>query len=341
MPDAVECGLCRTTGEFIALRSEWGALWRDDPHATPFQSPEWLLPWWHQFGQPQLRLVTIRRSGDLIGLLPFYLYQEPRTQERQLLPIGVGTSDYLDGIFRPDCMIEHIQQALDLICDDDQSWDALYISQLRPQSKLMQAMQLDSRNYAPTTGESCSQMPAVGMSDLPQKIRRNAMYYRNRAMRLGKLELTLADDSSVPATFDALRGLHRARWEICKQPGVLADKRVLAWHRESLQLLQKSGMLRLYRLTLSNEIIGVLYALVDPPSRPHRTQYFYLPAYSTAHAELRPGTLLTAFAIDSAAAEGVQTIDMLRGDEPYKRIWHLQPVATYGFAARNEAQRAA
>jgi CelD/BcsL family acetyltransferase involved in cellulose biosynthesis len=91
-------------------------------------------------------------------------------------------------------------------------------------------------------------------------------------------------------------------------------------------------MLRLSSLSLNSETIGVLYSLIDPPSRLTRTQYFYLTAYSTGHAELRPGTLLLALAIERAAEEEVWTIDMLRGDEAYKQIWHLERVPTYGFA---------
>ncbi|HET9087969.1 MAG TPA: GNAT family N-acetyltransferase, partial [Acidobacteriaceae bacterium] len=96
-------------------------------------------------------------------------------------------------------------------------------------------------------------------------------------------------------------------------------------------------------LRLNGEIIGVLYSLIDPPRasrsahRIARTQYFYLTAYSLQHADLRPGTLLLALAIEQAANEGVQTIDMLRGDEAYKQIWHLTRTPTAGFTVRNTA----
>jgi CelD/BcsL family acetyltransferase involved in cellulose biosynthesis len=321
----------RTTRELDGFAPLWSALWQDDPQATPFQSPEWLLPWWHQFGQPELRAVVISQDARLIGFLPFYIYQEPDTGERQLLLLGVGTTDYLDGIFSPACTQEYVQAALDLACTE-KDWDILSASQLRPPSMLFQALQSAGLSIRHFDGESCSRMPAVRMAELPQKIRRNAMYYRNRAMRLGKLELTVANESNWAASFDALQRLHTTRWEDCGQPGVLADQRVIAWHREAVPRLQRGGMLRLSSLSLNGETIGVLYSLIDPPSRPMRTQYFYLTAYSTGHAELRPGTLLLAFAIERAAEEGVRTIDMLRGDEAYKQIWHMERVPTYGFA---------
>jgi hypothetical protein len=209
----------RTTREFDVFAPQWSALWQEDPHATPFQSPEWLLPWWHQFGQPELRAVVISQDARLIGFLPFYIYREPDTGERQLLLLGVGTTDYLDGIFSPACTQEYVQAALDLMCAE-KDWDILSASQSRRRSMLFQALQqspgLSIRQF---DGESCSQMPAVRMAELPQKIRRNAMYYRNRAMRLGKLELTLRMNRT---------GLNRSmRCNVCTQHvGRTADSQV-------------------------------------------------------------------------------------------------------------------
>jgi CelD/BcsL family acetyltransferase involved in cellulose biosynthesis len=132
-----------------------------------------------------------------------------------------------------------------------------------------------------------------------------------------------------------MQRLHTQRWEQQGESGVLADPRVLACHREALPLLARAGMLRMLCLRLNGEEIGVLYTVVDPVGRAvseGRTQYFYLNAYSTEHAELSPGTVMLALAIEQAATEGVQTIDMLRGEESYKTMWHTVQFATEGFA---------
>ncbi len=242
----------------------------------------------------------------------------------------MGTTDYLDGVFSPDCTSENVKEAVDLLCAED-DWDALYLTQVRPGSKLLEALEQlgggESRRFAT---DSCSRMPAVPLSELPQKIRRNAMYYRNRAQRAGKLELKVANGSNWAEAFGALIRLHTERWRGRGEPGVFADERVTRWHRGALPRLERAGMLRLCMLRLNRQIIGVLYSLIDPPGRRERTQYFYLPAYSIGHADLRPGTLLTALAVEHAVHEGVQTIDMLRGNEEYKKLWHTERVATFG-----------
>ncbi len=328
----------RSGEELQQLSPQWSALWNEDPQATPFQSPEWLLPWWHSFGG-DLRTVCIHQGGELIGILPFYVYCDPHTGERQLLPLGVGTSDYLDGIFSPRCSIDAIREAIALLCSLD-DWDTLYVSQLRPGSKLLQALEQSLlAGERRTEGQSCSRIPAAPVSDLPQKLRRNVMYYRNRAQRAGTLEFAVATASNWPQFFAALVRLHGERWRHRGEAGVFADNRVLDWHGEALPRLERAGLLRLIALRLDGEIIAAIYSLVDPPNRAARTHYIYVPAYSTAHADLRPGTVLTAMAIEHAAQEGIRTIDMLRGDEEYKKLWHAERLPTFGFVRYRNALR--
>ena len=347
---------CLTSmGELQAFAPAWRLLWQQDPWAKPFQSPEWLLPWWEAFAEPGgLRAAVVRQHGTPKGtqdgmpvaFLPFYRYTEPESGERLLLLLGAGTSDYLDALTTPDCSDAALEAGLDeLLRRGD--WDRMVLTQLAPRSRLLSAAQgWAGKSARPFAGDACAQRPAVPIRELPTKIRRNAMYYRNRATRLGRLELVTADAENCAAIFESLRALHTARWTESGEPGVLADPRVLAWHRQALPLLLDAGLLRLQLLQLDRVPLGVLYSLVDPPSSSliraatrmagQRTQYFYLTAFSGEHAELRPGTLLLASAIEHAAQEGVAIIDMLRGEEAYKQLWHLKPAPTCGLEIRRD-----
>jgi len=71
--------------ELCALKQEWADLWVRSPGATPFQSPEWLLPWWtHLFGGGEMWTIAVRENavrenavrenGRLIGLAPMFMY---------------------------------------------------------------------------------------------------------------------------------------------------------------------------------------------------------------------------------------------------------------------------
>ncbi len=328
MPDPFTLHILRTTSEFNALAPEWRTLWQSDPHATPFQRPEWLLPWWHHFSQPDLYVVCVRQAGVLVGLLPFYVYADSVRGERQLLLIGAGTSDYLDGVFAPQCTTTAIAAALSSLAGEP-TWDVAHLAQLPLHSPLLPALAhgvpQGLRRYV---GEPTSRCPALFIADLPKKVRSEVRYFRNAAVARGKLTLHVADADTWPAFWDALVHLHTTRWQANGQAGVLADPAVLQWHQEALPQLLAAGCLRLYVLQLDQAPIAALYALIDPPERAGRTVYFYLIGYSPSHAALRPGTLLSAMASEHAAAEGALVLDMLRGDETYKKFWHVEETPT-------------
>ncbi|HWP64024.1 MAG TPA: GNAT family N-acetyltransferase [Candidatus Binatia bacterium] len=53
-----------------ALRPAWREL-AEAAAATPFQHPDWLVPWFEAYGAPDTPLVLAwRRGGDLVGLVP-------------------------------------------------------------------------------------------------------------------------------------------------------------------------------------------------------------------------------------------------------------------------------
>ena len=350
MSSEVKLQVLRTTAELEALRTEWIRLWETDPRARPFQRPEWLLPWWRQFGQPDLRAVLFREDGRLVGLLPLYVYSHEGTGERLLLLVGAGTSDYLDGVFGPECGVDEIVRAMELLRSEG-GWEVGHLTQLAAGSLVLAAMERMAtgaggaavRRYA---GESCSRCRALPMRELPGKVRRQVMYSRNFAISRGRLLLTVADAGTWEEMFAELVRTHTERWERAGERGVLAEAAVLAWHRETIPELLASGLLRLCALRLDGRIVAVLYSLLDPEGRAGggsgnaedagRTQYFYLMGYALEEEELQPGTLLLAFASEGAAAEGVRTIDMLRGEEAYKRFWHAEPAPTWGFEVRRE-----
>ena len=328
MLETVRIELLKNTAALEAFAPQWHGVWQADEAATPFQSPAWMLPWWHQFGQAETRTAVVFGGDQPVALLPFYVYPEPNTGERKLLLIGAGTTDYLDGLFAPACSAQHVQLGLDALREAG-GWDTIAAMQLRPGSLLYSALRAypGAEMFA---SESCSQVPASTMADLPVKIRRKAMYYRNRALRLGELRFHVADARNCLNVFSMLQTLHTQRWNARGEAGVLADERVLAMHREAVPRLQAEGLLRLCSLMLGEETLGVLYSFIDPPGRKRRTQYIYLTAFSGEHAELRPGTLLLAYAIEHAAREGIAVVDMLRGDEAYKEIWHAARIPTFG-----------
>ena len=315
----------QSTEELQSLAEEWAALWRRDRRATPFQHPAWLLPWWRQFGPDgTLHSLTMRDSeGRLLGLLPLYSYQDPQTERKKLLLLGAGTSDYLDGLFDPGAdIVETASLGLSYAYAAFGSTRSACLMQLPESSPLLGAADLPEfqKTLRRGTAEPCSTVKTT--LDLPSKVGGNVRRYRRRAEAEGRLAWDVAGTTAEALqSFEQLAVLHGERWEVRGEAGVLADDRVLAHHREAIPALLQADLLRMFRLTRNDELLGVLYALADAPGREDRSLFLYLIGINTRFAELSPGTLLLHAVWEYAREEGFQTLDLLRGGENYKKLW--------------------
>ncbi len=321
------------TAELDALIPQWSTLWQEDGLATPFQHPAWLGPWWGQFGADgELHAIALEdaNTSRLLGLLPLYVYTQPETHERQFLLLGAGTTDYLGGVWSsasPHFASEGLTGALGL----PDVWDTAYLSQLVPDSPLLLAGRAAALPIDPAEPTAILDVRA----ELPAKLRANIGRYQRRASAHGPLTCTVAVDvAEALENLDHLVRFHETRWNGRGEAGVLSDPRVQAHHRESIPALLNAGLLRFFRLTLSHEVIGTLYALADPPQRMRRRLYLYLIGFATQAAELSPGTLLLHHVWGYARAEGFAALDFLRGGESYKHLWGAQSHATYALHVR-------
>ncbi len=331
MPSPLSLEVVRTTEALEALAPEWWALWKRDHTATPFQSPAWLLPWWQHVGEGELLTVAVRAAdGTLSGLLPAYVYTEPHTRRRKLLLVGVGTSDYLGGVFDPASASATVAAALACLSGLREQWDEAHLIQLPPQSPLLSTVQ--AAGWPVFLSEPCSKVLLPRDGAFHGKLRENLRYYRNRAEQSYELRFETATPETALGFFDTLVALHTSRWKSRGEAGVLVDPQVQSAHRASIPLLLEAGLLRSHALLLDDERIAVLYGLADPPDRLQRSVYYYLNGFNPDFGPFSPGTLLLGFAAEQAAAKGAVWLDMLRGDEPYKRLWKPEMQPTYGFA---------
>lgn len=295
------------------VRAEWAALWRSQPRASPFQSPEWLLGWWRRFGTGQPVLSLLRREGRLLGVLPLYVLDEPPA--RKLLPIGVGITDYFDLLLAPDAPEGAAGALLDAALAEARQRHVTEctLPDLPPDAAL---------RHAPAGWAGCLRdsdpCPVLALPPaIPPGKRRDIRQSQHRAARAGGWSTEIATPASAAAMLEQLIALHTARWESSGEAGVLADGRVLGFHRESVPSLVAAGIARLQVLRFGALVAAAYYALLD---RGHRIM-FYLSGFDATRARESPGTLLLARMIDDAVAEGRRELHFLRGAEAYKHAW--------------------
>src|SRR5205814_10701298 len=114
-------------------------LWDRCPAATPFQSPEWLLPWWRRLGWGRLWALALRREGRLCGLAPLFLGRYYGLPLRAVRLLGTGISDSLDLLLEPEHAREGAAAILDHLARCRRAWDLADFRQLPPDSPLAAA----------------------------------------------------------------------------------------------------------------------------------------------------------------------------------------------------------
>lgn len=311
------CEALQSLEALEALRGEWWALWQR-AHATPFESPAWLIPWWKHIACGTLAAVAVRDEGELIGLAPLYIWQDDHGT-RHLLPLGIATTDHFDALSLPgreEEVAELVVQHLVRIAD---RWDVFEAPQLPIGATLLHCRFPKQWHRE---SRACESHPVLSLPTIVPRSRARAIAYSHRrAAPCGGLSFEMADESNLQSLLDALASLHAQRWKSRGLRGVLAEPGVLDWHREAAPQLLAEGLLRLLALRFEGRIVAVALGLADAQEVPRRRWYFYLGGFDPGCSFLSPGTLLIGHGIELASAEGASTFDLLRGAEAYKYDW--------------------
>jgi CelD/BcsL family acetyltransferase involved in cellulose biosynthesis len=259
-----------------------------------------------------------------------YVYEEGGVNKLFLL--GMGTSDYMDGLFEAGFEDLVCKEASAHMAAERSTWNIAELHQLRPFSPLPrlrdspplkeglgvvveqvpmtgQGAPLQTRESA---GEPCPVLSLCGNVEdtIPKRMLQNLRYYERRAEKAGPISYKQG------VFLDDLIRLHTARWRSQGESGVLADEAVQGMHRECVPCLQRLGLLRMYALSISDRIAAVYYGFL------HRGRaYYYLSGIDPAFQHLSIGTLIVGCAIKEAIREGATAFDFLRGQEPYKYLW--------------------
>lgn len=295
------------------LQPEWEMLWRRSSHATPFQSPAWLLSWWHVFGTKEPRVATLHAHDRLVGVLPMYILDEPPA--RKLLPIGAGISDYQDVLLDPTAGHEaarHLLQTVLAAAERDHATECTLMD-IPPGSPLRiieaprawreverQAMPCPVLTLPPGTGGLDDVIPAGRLRDMRQS--------GHRADRRGGFSIEVGTDETLGPLLESVLSLHRNRWEPSEQLNRFFFQAAVALHA--------CGALCLHVLRVGGTIAAAYYTLLAS----HRT-LFYLSAFDPQFARESPGTILLGQIIQRTVGEHRHELHFLRGSEAYKYAW--------------------
>jgi CelD/BcsL family acetyltransferase involved in cellulose biosynthesis len=87
---------CEVVSDFRRLHelsSEWTRLWKSDPQAEIFQTPEWAIAWWRSFGHScTLCSLVVFADDEVIGIVPLI------KRDGVIQFLGTPEADYADMI---------------------------------------------------------------------------------------------------------------------------------------------------------------------------------------------------------------------------------------------------
>jgi CelD/BcsL family acetyltransferase involved in cellulose biosynthesis len=306
------------------IEPEWRELWEHDPAATPFESPEWLLPWTrHLWGGGKLRVLAIRSGGSLVGLAPFFHWGYGAKPEMiRVSLLGSGISDHLGMLAVPEYALLAAHLVLEHLTADGGEWHLCDLLELRSGSPLLRTEVPAGLTRREAPCGVCPVLPLPRSLDellhaVDGKFRHNLRTAQNRLNRDGRIELVRATrPPDVASLMSDLFRLHECRWRERGGAGVPEAGALRRFHLEVSARFAARDMLRLYALQSDGRTIAVQYNF-----RREDRHFYYLSGFDPEHARSGAGAVLLAETIRQTIAEGAREIDFLRNGEDFKYRW--------------------
>lgn len=331
----LDVAVLRDRAAWDRIAREWDALHAVSKVASPPLSREWMAAWWDVYGETlsdgaaALRLVTVRRDGALIGLLPLYARRPdlPLLGYRRLGFLSTGEDeieetcpDYLECLSAPGEEQACARAVRGFLVAAPFVWHRLDLLDVRLGSALLDAGGWPASFHAFTEERgSCPSAHIEGGIDawlarLPSRKREQPRRGLREVERSGA-SFEVAGPEEIDAFFDQLVQLHQQRWTSAGEPGCFAAPRFTNFHRRLAHAFVPDGRAVLARLTLDGRALAVLYGFVA------RERFHFYQSGAAAAADPRiksPGVAAHVLLMRHLADRGVAYYDFLRGSAAYK-----------------------
>lgn len=313
------------------LRAEWTALLAESEADCLFLTWEWLATWWKHLAEGRrLHLLTVRRQGELLGIVPLALRP---AQPGRLLPfralefMGMGPigSDYADVIVRPQDEATVLAALTAYLQEHRYVIEFNRVDATSPRLKaLMEKLEQGGWDTQTTPTDACPFIPLQGHDWKSYLATVSRAHRANVNRRLRKLHETFKGVEFQPVTSEEQRHdsfmvflrLHQLRWSGKERSNAFTGPGTLAFHTEFSRMALERGWLRLFILRLDGEPAAATYSF-----RYGSTFYYYQAGYDPKHAEHSVGLATLALALQHAIEDGVSRYDMLHGNQGYKDRW--------------------
>jgi CelD/BcsL family acetyltransferase involved in cellulose biosynthesis len=296
------------------LSGEWDEL-ADRVNAAPWLRPDWISAWERAFGRGSLEVLTLRRDGRLVGVLPlelrfgvlrstsnvhtpaFSLLVEDQAAAREL-----GRALFARGPRRV---------ALAFLASDDPALDICRSAARAARYRLI-VRTLERSPYIAIKGD----WPAYECQRdgrLLRELRRR----RRRLCEQGRLALDVADGRDrLDELLDEGFRVEAAGWKGKRGTAIACDPATRRFYSDVARWAARRGWLRLAFLRLDGRPLAFDYCLEE-----QGIHYLLKTGYDPAYHAFAPGLLIRQEMLARAFSNGFARYEFLGETEPWKLEW--------------------
>ena len=314
---------------FERLHPEWEALRSPGADQDPFLSCDWFACWWRAFGgHRKLFLVTARRQGQLVAVLPLMLERVWRhgIPLRRLAAIGNDHSPRFDLVLGRDDEMLH-RSIWNHLMARSADWDVLDFPRLSADSSTLDrftrlARQQKVRHHlwtrAPRSPWIDIQPSWEHYLDARSPGFRKTLRRKTRRLaELGTVRLeTVTDDAALEHGLAEAMQIEAEGLKGSNRTAMSSQPAVIRLYSELARIMAARGQLRLHFLTLDHVRIAFDYSLIS-----NRCLYSLKAGHRSTHAHFSPGTLMLSLILQQAHEDGLTGMDLMGDADEFKMHW--------------------
>lgn len=340
MTTDLRIAVCR---DFAALQGQ-RARWNELACGNPFLEFDWLRLWWehygHNDGRPrpghELQVVTVWSGETLLGAAPWFARQT-LGEGRALRFLGSGEvcGDYLSLLCTPETQTDVVYAVAQWLLRDSlhsELWDLLELNDVlgddQPLTKLVYELQTQGAWAEAIPQQSSWAIDLSGgweayLAEL-SKSHRKEFRRCERQLDAGQYHYhKVASEQDFAQGWEILVDLHSKRRQSLGERGCFASRRFAAFHEQIARQWLDQGRLELSWITAAEQPERPL--AVEYHIRAGRGNFAYQSGVDPAELAHNPGRIVTVAIMRDILARGGTTLDLLRGDEPYKPHYRARP----------------
>lgn len=256
--------------ELQALLPEWWSLYKRCPSATPFHSPDWFELWWEHFGFGNLWVLAIRAAKRVAGIVPLFVHDyrdEHRSMLRQISPLGIGITDYMDFLFDPEYAASASELVLQHLAARRALWDVADLQGLRESCGLIRVTAPSGVELKIAEDQRCPVIRLPNSADeflasLSSNRRHTYRSVQRRLRDTGPVSFETASPASWRELMEALFTLDACRQDR-NRPIAFGNPGLQGFHRKLSERFANRDWLRLTVMRIGSSIAAALYGFAS------------------------------------------------------------------------------